>query len=134
MRILNVIDYLKFFFEKNGTVLFLFFLVGLVILIRFLRKKYEWVDWIAYGIVIIGSIVTWISSGFWSALLFFIISAIIVGIVFGRSTVVKHGNTTWHIDCSKCGYDKVEVIQDEGDHILVRCPRCGTEEWHKLNH
>lgn len=106
--------------------------VVIVLVVRALRSVTEWVDYIVWGLLVIGFIVFWIASGFWNAVLFGVIGAIAATILLGSGKTIKQGNKEWFVECSKCGYNYYDILEDEGSDILIKCKRCGNEEWHHL--
>lgn len=103
-------------------------IIAVVILIcRFLRSRYKWVDFIVYGIMFIEPIMVWISSGFWAALVTFFCLVFVMALLFGigSNTELKRFGKVFSMECQECGYGKVDIIDDNWEVITFRCKRCG---------
>ncbi len=107
-----------------GTIIVI---VIVAIILRALRARFKWVDWIAYLIVIAAIVYNWIDGGFWMGLIAFFVSSFVVGIMFGlgkTTEVYKFGNT-YTLECNKCGYGGLTVIDEHPDGVTTKCNRCG---------
>ena len=104
-------------------------LVIAAIVLRLLRSLFEWVDYVAYGIAIIVPIIVWITNGFWTAVLAYIITSIAVYLLFG----IGNEKTKWQgddgqrysISCHKCNYEYMEILSSDEKGVYARCKRCG---------
>lgn len=114
-----------------GTIIIL---VVAFIGLRILRRVWAGADVLLFIVGLGLSIVLLISNGFWSGLICFIVYLIAHGIVIGSNTEVKRGNLRWEFECSECGYNKVDIVDENEYAVRTRCPRCGTEEIHGLVH
>lgn len=102
--------------------------------LRLLRLAWKGADALLFVIGLGVSITLWITNGFWSGLICFVVYLIAHGIVIGSNTEVKRGNLRWEFECSKCGYNKVDIIDENEYAVKTRCPRCGNEQIHGLLH
>lgn len=114
-----------------GTIaVFVIAFVGL----RLLRRVWAGADVLLFVIGLVLSIVIWITNGFWSGLICFIVYLVAHGIVIGSNTEVRRGNLRWQFECPECGYNKVDIIYENEYAVRTRCPRCGNEQLHGLIH
>lgn len=111
-------------------------LVVISIVCRALRSIFKVVDWIAYLIVLAAFVIVWITNGFWMGLLAGIIGCVVVAILFniGGGTEVKMFGHTYTLECDKCGYDHLEILEYTEVGVRVRCKRCGKESFFILRH
>ena len=119
-----------------GIIVWLIVLFGVAVICRVLRARYQAIDWIVYLIVFGVAIMTWITEGFWMALLSFFIGAIIAKVLFGMgggTTVHKFGHD-YELECKECGYDDLEIIDENEIGVNTRCKRCGAVCFHRLLH
>jgi chromate transport protein ChrA len=102
-------------------------LVLISFFLRLLRARHEWVDWVSYVIVLVIAVTTWISDGFWMALITFFLGAGFVALMLGISdgTKVYYGGRSYSLKCDKCDYDKLEILSQDGPIVVARCKRCG---------
>ena len=114
-----------------GTIIIL---VLVFIGLRILRRVWVGADVLLLIVGLGLSIVLWVTNGFWTGLICFIVYLIAHGIVMGSNTEVKRGNLRWEFECSKCGYNKVDIVDENEYAVKTRCPRCGNEEIHGLVH
>lgn len=114
-----------------GTIIIL---VVAFIGLRLLRRVWTGADVLLFVVGLGFSIVLWVTNGFWTGLICFIVYLAAHGIVMGSSTEVKRGNLRWEFECSKCGYNKVVIVEENEYAVRTRCPRCGKEEIHGLVH
>lgn len=111
-------------------------LVLISIVCRFLRAMFEVVDYIAYIMLLVVFVGTWIGNGFWAALLAGFIGLIVITFVFGigGGTEVRRFGHKYTLNCGHCNYGDLEIQEDTEDGVWVRCRRCGRTSHHKLNH
>lgn len=110
-----------------GLVGFLVAFVIAAIILRLLRRAFEWIDYVAYAIIVIVPIVVWVSSGFWWAVLALIVTSIVVSLLFGlnNETKLKYKGINCKITCYKCDYGEMEILEYIEGGVLARCKRCG---------
>lgn len=113
------------------------FIVGLVVfaaIIRALRSKYVWVDYVFIALVVIGAIVVWVSSGFWYALGFFLLGCFVMSLLLGlgHQEEIRYNGKRYVFECKECGYNHLEVVSQEGNCVVTRCKRCGKIVPHTL--
>lgn len=107
---------------------FIVIFIVVAIIVRVLRARYEWIDGLFYGVLILGTIVAWIAVSFWMALAVFFVGALIVSLLLGNSheEKIKTGDgRSYTFECDKCGYNHVEVRNIDDQAAIVKCPRCG---------
>lgn len=102
-------------------------IVILAIVLRLLRSIFVWMDYVAGAIIIIASIVMWISGGFWVALITLFVASIAVSLLFGLGSKTKWIDETgrYSITCYKCNYGRMEILSSDENGIYARCKRCG---------
>ncbi|MBP3353844.1 MAG: hypothetical protein J6L02_04240 [Bacteroidales bacterium] len=101
-----------------------------------LRGKYQVLDWIGYILIIVASIIVWIFFSWWKALLVFIIGFYAVYWLFlsgSKETIIRRGGKECTLECTKCGYDDLEIIDDNYSVVTTRCKRCGKVTTWTLN-
>ena len=106
----------------------------LAIVLRVLRSIFQWVDYVAYGLIFILPIVVGIANGFWAGVGTFVATCIIVPLLFGLSdgTQVRDNGCNYVLKCSKCGYDELEVTEKGDGYVVTKCKRCGNVMGNKL--
>ena len=114
-------------------------IVVVAIICRALRSKWEAVDWIAYLLyllVLILFVCTWVSEGFWAALLTGLLGCLAIAILFGigGGTEVRMFGHKYTLTCDKCGYENLEITEYTDLGVVTRCKRCGETCHHILNH
>ena len=57
------------------------------------------------------------------------LSLIIAFLVFGLVCMWTETKTSWggKVHCSKCGFDVLDILEDDGIKCKTKCPRCGHE-------
>jgi len=125
----------KLFINVMGFLGTVIVLVIIGFILRVLRSIFVWLDYIAYALIFICSIIVWISDGFGPALITFFGGAIAISLLFGigSKTEIRKFGHKYSLECSKCGYGNLEIIRDENDVVITKCKRCGQVE-HTLNH
>ncbi len=113
------------------------FIVGLVVLVaivRALRSKYEWIDYVFYALVVIGSVVVWITNGFWYALGVFLLGSFVTAILLGlnHEEEFRYNGKKYVFECNECGYNHLDIVSHEGNVVVTRCKRCGKKVAHTL--
>jgi predicted RNA-binding Zn-ribbon protein involved in translation (DUF1610 family) len=110
-------------------------LIGLPILVRILRDKYEWMDYILYIMVPVVFISTWISENFWWALLATFIYMAILYYFFGigNGTILRKYGKKHAFTCPHCGYEEFDILDQYGKEVTARCQRCGETTIFRLN-
>lgn len=111
-------------------------LVVVSIILRVLRSFFVWIDYIAYALIIIPSIVIWVQEGFWWALVAFFLIGIVIVLLFGLgdSQEVRRGRYKWSLTCSECGFGDLEILKEDESYVVTKCKRCGKVAGHILNH
>lgn len=101
-------------------------------ILRYLRKKYSFVDYLLSFLLLGIPILFWIIYGFWYALGSFFVLAIccrfLVGLSFDETKVYIDANHKEYYklgNCSECGYNDLEILEFEDDYIRAKCKRCG---------
>ncbi len=104
------------------------------ILLRILRSQYAWIDYVSYILLFVFVIIMWISEGFWAALITFFVAAIFVGLMLGTGggTKVYYAGNSYTLDCDDCGYEKLEILEQNGSEVITKCKRCGRIVHHHL--
>ena len=106
------------------------------IICRLLRSLSEVVDYIAYLIVLAAFIIVWINAGFWFGLLAGFVGMIAIYLLFGigSGTEVKKFGRKYTLSCKDCGYDDLEILEENEVGVCTRCKRCGKVCFYTLNH
>lgn len=101
--------------------------IVLAIVLRGLRSIFQWVDYIACGLIIILPIAVGIANGFWAGVGTFVVASIAVGLLFGvgGGTDVRHNGHNYTMTCRECGYEGLEILGREGNVVYTKCKRCG---------
>jgi hypothetical protein len=128
-----------------GFLSFIIIVAVIILILRLLRSVYEWMDnflLISFWIVLIASVVLWIRDGFWSALIFFIVGEFLLGLIYGSGepTKIERNGKVYKFKCTKCGYEKLDIIEEEESEeneegvpiVTLKCKRCGEEQPYKL--
>ncbi|MBO5919774.1 MAG: hypothetical protein J6Q34_04725 [Bacteroidales bacterium] len=95
--------------------------------LKLLRTKYEWVDTVLGLLVIVTSVIAWISEGFWVALVVFLVLCMIYGFMIKDKTKVIINGRKAVIECHKCQYEDMQIIRHVENGVIARCKRCGDE-------
>lgn len=111
-------------------------LLTIAVIGRLLRSQFEIVDGIICIIVIIASIIVWISNGFWMGVLTFFGGSFCFGLLFGMGgdTQIRRYGHRYTLKCDKCGYEKLTIVEEFEGGVTTKCKRCGDVVAHILNH
>ena len=113
------------------------FIIGVIIvsiILRTLRSKFIWMDHVAVFIIIGATITFWSRYGFLGGVATFIVSLVVVGLLFGfgkETKVTIDGHTKGIIRCPHCDYGGMDIISSRYDSeqsvtsIKAKCKRCG---------
>ena len=109
------------------------FIIGVIIvsiILRTLRSKFIWMDYVASLIIIGATITFWIRDGFWMGVATFIVSSGVVYLLFGlgkETEVTIDVHTKGKIRCPHCDYGGMDIIftEDYKEFITAKCKRCG---------
>lgn len=114
-----------------AAILFIIAVIG-----RLLRSQFKAVDGIICLLVLIATIIVWISDGFWMALLTFFIGGFCITFLFGMGsgTVVRRYGHKYTLKCEKCGYEKLTIVKEFEGGVTTKCKRCGEVVGWTLNH
>ena len=90
-------------------------------------------DHVALLIIIGATITFWSGYGFLAGVATFIVSLVVVGLLFGFKVteVTIDGHTKGRIRCPHCDYDGMDIISSRYDSeqsvtsIKAKCKRCG---------
>lgn len=119
-----------------GFIGWVILLIVLAAICRALRSVFKAVDWIVFLLIFAAFIIVWITEGFWMGLIILFIGSAIAGILFGigGGTEVHKFGYKYTLTCDKCGYDHLEIIDEDELGVTTRCKRCGDVQGHILRH
>lgn len=105
-------------------------------LLRILRRSFQFIDWIAYLLVIGGFVWVWITEGFLWGIFSGVITSVIVNLMIGigNKTEIRRFGRKYSFECEHCGLGDLDIVQDSGESVTLKCPRCGKVVTYILNH
>ena len=116
--------------------------IGFVVIMRLLRRRFKWIDYVCYISLFAVPIVLGVLNGFWSGLVaFFVLGGIYLYLLgLFQETTIRRDGATWNVRCMNCFYHDLEIIDEEEvfkdnkwiTRVKVRCLRCGDTMWYNL--
>ena len=105
------------------------------IVVRILRRMFKWVDYIIIANMILTPIIVGISEGWGAGIIAFFGTAFFSSLLFGvgNKTEIRKFGHKYSLECSECGYEKLEILQEEDNIVVTKCKRCETVCSHILN-
>lgn len=109
-------------------------LVVISIILRLLRSRYAWIDYVSYILLLVLVVIVWIREGFWVALIALFVASIFVALMFGKGegTKVYYAGNSYTLECDHCGYEELEILEQDGPMVITKCKRCGRKGHHIL--